>query len=263
MSYFKMRQAQMYRNEAGDGTGDGTGGGAGGGGSIDVNDPKIQAILQAKIDETVAGLKKKNQELIEKEKKHREQLSQFDGVDIEKIKNLQKQMMENEEMRLLAEGKTEEVVARRVEAMKRDYDSQIAAREAKMAEYEATLKKKEEKLAELVIDGQLREAYVSLDFDPDALDFVLMQGRQVFMMDENGRAVPRDEHGNLIFGKDGKTPISAREYLEGLADKKKFLRKPSKGAGASPNNRSSSGIDPSKMNSTERITEGLRKRGLV
>lgn len=257
MSIFKMRQAQMYRDEAGDGT---DGGAGGGGSSVDVNDPKIQAILQAKIDETVAGLKKKNQELIEKEKKHREQLSQFDGVDIEKIKNLQKQMMENEEMRLLAEGKTEEVVARRVEAMKRDYDSQIAAREAKMAEYEATLKKKEEKLAELVIDGQLREAYVSLDFDPDALDFVLMQGRQVFMMDENGRAVPRDEHGNLIFGKDGKTPISAREYLEGLADKKKFLRKPSKGAGASPNNRSSSGLDPSKMSSTQKIAEGLKQR---
>lgn len=182
---------------------------------------------------------------------------------VEKFKTLQKQIETNEEMRLLSEGKTEEVVARRVEAMKRDYDAQIAAREAKMSEYEVTLKKKEEKLAELVIDGQLREAYVALDFEPSALDFVLMQGRQVFIMDESGKAVPRDDHGNLIFGKDGKTPISAREYLEGLADKKSFLRKPSKGAGASPNNRSSSGLDPSKMNSTERITEGLRKRGLV
>lgn len=259
MSYFKMRQAQMYRNEAGDGTE----GGAGCGVQIDPNDPQIQAILQAEIEKTVAGLKKKNQELIEKEKKHREQLSQFEGVDVEKFKTLQKQIETNEEMRLLSEGKTEEVVARRVEAMKRDYDAQIAAREAKMSEYEVTLKKKEEKLAELVIDGQLREAYVALDFEPSALDFVLMQGRQVFIMDESGKAVPRDDHGNLIFGKDGKTPISAREYLEGLADKKSFLRKPSKGAGASPNNRSSSGLDPSKMNSTERITEGLRKRGLV
>jgi hypothetical protein len=257
MSYFKMRQAQMYRNEAGDGT---EGGAGGGGSSVDVNDPKIQALLQAEVEKTVAGLKKKNQELIEKEKKHREQLSQFEGVDVEKFKTLQKQIETNEEMRLLSEGKTEEVVARRVEAMKRDYDAQIAAREAKMSEYEVTLKKKEEKLAELVIDGQLREAYVALDFEPSALDFVLMQGRQVFIMDESGKAVPRDDHGNLIFGKDGKTPISAREYLEGLADKKSFLRKPSKGAGASPNNRSSSGLDPSKMSSTQKIAEGLKQR---
>ena len=261
MYIFKMGQAQKYRNEATDGTEGGAGGSIQP--TVDMNSPEIQALLQAEIDKTVAGLKKKNSELIEKEKKFKEQLSQFDGVDIEKVKNLQKQMQENEEMRLLAEGKTEEVVARRVEAMKRDYDAQIAAREAKMSEYEVTLKKKEEKLAELVIDGQLREAYVALDFDPDALDFVLMQGRQVFMMDENGRAVPRDEHGNLIFGKDGKTPISAREYLEGLADKKKFLRKPSKGAGASPNNRSSSGIDPSKMSSAQKIAEGLKQRAMA
>lgn len=258
MSIFKMRQAQMYRNESGDGTGGGAGGG-----SVDVNDPKIQALLQAEIEKTVSGLKKKNQELIEKEKKHREQLSQFEGVDVEKFKTLQKQIETNEEMRLLSEGKTEEVVARRVEAMKRDYDAQIAAREAKMSEYEVTLKKKDEKLAELVIDGQLREAYVALDFEPSALDFVLMQGRQVFIMDESGKAVPRDDHGNLIFGKDGKTPISAREYLEGLADKKSFLRKPSKGAGATPNNRSSSGIDPSKMSNAQKIAEGLKQRGLA
>lgn len=255
MSIFKMHMAQMYRNQE-----NGDGGAGAGGSSFDPNSPEVQALIQAKIDETVSGLKKKNQELIEKEKKHREQLSQFEGVDVEKFKTLQKQIETNEEMRLLSEGKTEEVVARRVEAMKRDYDAQIAAREAKMSEYEVTLKKKEEKLAELVIDGQLREAYVALDFEPSALDFVLMQGRQVFIMDESGKAVPRDDHGNLIFGKDGKTPISAREYLEGLADKKSFLRKPSKGAGASPNNRSSSGLDPSKMSSTQKIAEGLKQR---
>ena len=112
MSYFKMRQAQMYRNEETDGTEGGAGGNGGSAPKVDLNSPEIQALLQAEIDKTVAGLKKKNSELIEKEKKFKEQLSQFDGVDIEKVKNLQKQMQENEEMRLLAEGKTEEVVLR-------------------------------------------------------------------------------------------------------------------------------------------------------
>lgn len=255
MSYFKMRQAQMYRNQEDGGEGSSTGGG-----SIDLNNPEIQKILQAKIDETVAGLKKKNSELIEKEKKFKEQIAKFDGVDLEKVQNLQKQMQENEEMRLLAEGKTEEVVSRRVEAMKRDFESNISARDAKLSEYEQMIKAKEERLAELVIDGQLREAYVSLDFDPTALDLILMQGRQTFIMNEDGKAVPRDSHGNLIFGKDGKTPITAKEWLEGLAEKKTFLRKPSKGAGATPN-RSSGAVDTSKMSPAQKIAEGLRQRG--
>lgn len=257
MSIIKSRTAQMYRNEADDGTG-GTGGSSGG--SVDVNDPKIQAILQAEIEKTVAGLKKKNQELIEKDKKHREQLSQFDGVDVEQYKALQKKIQENEEMRLMAEGKIEEVVARRTENALKAKDSEINAKNAKMAEYEQMLKRKEERLAELVIDGQIREAYVALDFEPSAMDFVLMQGRQVFTMDENGRAVPKDEHGNVIFGKDAKTPISAAEYLELLAEKKPFLRKPSKGAG-SQGSRSSGNVDTSKMNSTQKIASGLKKLG--
>lgn len=253
MSYFKMRQAQMYRNQESGGEGNASGG------SVDLNNPEIQKILQAKIDETVAGLKKKNSELIEKEKKLKEQVSQFDGLDVEKVKKLQQQLQENEEMRLLAEGKTEEVVARRVEAMKRDFEANLSARDAKLSEYEQMIKAKEERLAELVIDGQLREAYVGLDFEPSALDMVLMQGRQTFIMSEDGKAVPRDSHGNLIFGKDGKTPISAKEWLEGLAEKKPFLRKPSKGAGTTPN-RSSGAVDTSKMSPAQKIAEGLRQR---
>lgn len=251
----KMGQARKYRSEAGEG-GD-AGAGAGG---IDLNSPEIQKAIQARLDAEVAGLKNKNKELLDKMAASNEKLKQFDGLDVEKMKNLQKQLEENEEMRLLADGKVELVVEKRVEAMKRDFDANLAARDGKLLEYEQILKKKEDKLAELVIDGQLREAYVALDFEPSALDFVLMQGRNVFIMDENGKAVPRDEHGSLVFGKDGKTPISAREYLEGLAEKKPFLRKPSKGGGATPNRGGPS--DTSKMTSTQRIAEGLRQRGM-
>ena len=252
----KMGQAQKYRDAADDGSQ----GGAGGSG-IDLNSPEIQKAIQAKLDLEVAGLKNKNKELFDNMAASAEKLKQFDGLDVEKMKTLQKQLEENEEMRLLSEGKTEEVVNRRVEAMKRDFDANLAARDNKLSEYEQILKKKEDRLAELVIDGQLREAYVALDFEPSALDFVLMQGRNVFIMDENGKAVPRDEHGSLIFGKDGKTPISAYEYLEGLAEKKTFLRKPSKGGGAQQNR--GSGADTSKMTATQKIAEGLRKQGVV
>jgi len=261
MSILKMRQAQMYRNEATDGSEGGSGGG------VDVqailNTPEAQKAFQAMLDKEVQGLKKKNSELIDKEKKLKEQMSQYDGVDVEKIKALQKQIETNEEMRLLSEGKTEEVVTRRVEAMKRDFDANLAARDSKLSEYEKMLKDKEDRLASLVIDGQVREAYVGLDFDPEALDYALSQARSTFIMNEEGKAIPRDDHGSLIFGKDGKTPISAREWLEGLAEKKKFLRKQSAGAGTLPNTRSSGKIDVSKMSSSQKIAEGLRQRGMA
>lgn len=227
-----------------------------------LNNPEVQKAIQAKLDAEVAGLKSKNSELLDKFKKVSEQVKAFDGLDIDKIKTLQKQMEENEEMRLLAEGKTEEVVNRRIENMKRDFDAQLAAREQKLTEFQSVLKTKDEKLAELVIDGQIREAYVGLDFEPAAMEDTLMVGRKTFIMDENGKAVPRDSHGNLIFGKDGKTPITAKEWLENLSETKKYLRRQSIGAGAQGGGRSTRDVDTSKMTSTQRIAHALRNGAL-
>jgi hypothetical protein len=254
----KMGQAQKYRDEADDGTKGGAGGGAGG---IDLNSPEIQKAIQAKVDESVLGLKNKNAEVIGKLKEAQEKMKQFEGVDFEKLKNLQIQMDNNEEMRLLAEGKTEEVVTRRVELLKRDYESQITARDGKLSEYEQVLKQKEENLRKLLVDGTIREAYIQLDFEPAALEDVTRSARDVFIMDENGNVVPRDANGNMIFSKDGTTPINAAQWLELQAERKTYLRRASKGGGAGTN-RGSYGVDKSKMTSTQKIAQGLRDQGL-
>lgn len=226
--------------------------------------PEMQAAIQKRIDDEVAGLKAKNLELIEKQKALKENMSQYDGIDIKKIQTLQKQIEENEEMKLLSEGKTEEVVERRVQAMRKDYEANLSSRDAKLSEYETTLKQKQEELTALVVDGDIRQAYARLDFEPTAMDDVITLGRSIFKMDETGKAIPRDAHGNIIFSKDGKTPIGASEWLENLSETKKYLRRGSQGAGASGSGRGSSGgaIDTSKMTNTQRIAYGLQNGGL-
>ncbi len=252
-------QARKYRDDAG------VDGGDNGGGASKVQDlatnPEVQKLIQEAIEREVTGLKKKNSELIGAEKKLKEQMAQFEGLDVEHLKNLQKQMQENEEMRLLAEGKTEEVVARRVELLKKDYEAQLAARDGKLQEYEGTLKQKEENLRKLLVDGTIREAYVGLDFEPTAMADTLRNARDVFIMDpETGKVVPRDEHGNIIFSKDGKTPIDAKGWLEMQAERKPYLKRPSTGSGASGNN----GYGKSNLTggtSTSKIARGLEAAG--
>jgi len=228
--------------------------------------PEMQAAIQAKIDAEVTGLKTKNSELIEKQKTLKSDLSQYDDVDLEKIQKLQKEIDNNEEMKLLSEGKTEEVVARRVQAMKKDFEANLSARDAKIDEYLSALKQKDEKLTSLVVDGQIREAYVRLDFEPTAMDDVITSARNTFTMDhETGMATPRDNMGNIIFSKDGKTPIEASEWLENLSETKKYLRRASSGAGASGSGNTGGkrgSEDTSKMNSTQLIAHGL-KNGLL
>lgn len=226
--------------------------------------PEGMAFLQEKIDGEVSGLKTKNSELIDKQKSLKENLSKYDDVDLEKIQKLQKEIENNEEMKLLSEGKTEEVVERRVKAMRKDYDANITVRDQKIEEFKLALKQKDEKLTALVVDGQIREAYVRLDFEPTAMDDTIASARRTFTMDhESGKATPRDVNGDIIFSKDGKTPIGPTEWLENLSEQKKYLRRASSGAGANGSGSGKRGdVDTSKMTSTQRIAHGLANGGL-
>lgn len=227
---FKMPKAMKYRDEN---KGDGSDAGGGSGGSkVDLNNPEIQAAIQAKIDEEVKGLKNKNSEVIGKLKEAQEKMKQFDGLDVERLKNLQKQFEQNEEMQLLAEGKTEEVVNRRVELLKKDHNQQIEMLKTEISKYTDTLKQKDEHLRKLAVDSSVQHAYMALNFDPAALDDVIRIARDTFIMGEEGEVVPRDAKGNVLYGRDGKSVIGISEWLTVLADKKPYLRGVSKGGGA-------------------------------
>ena len=248
------RKAFGFKFQAEEDGGEGSSG-AGGSATIDMNNPAIKAAMQAAIDAEVAGLKAKNQELIGKLQK----APKMDQAEYESLLAVKKNLENNEEMRLLSENKFEEVMKKRMEARDRDVATQFQARDTKLTEYESIIKAKDERLKSLAIDGNIRAAYAELDFEPTALDDILLQARTMFHMDEDGNVAPRDSDGVLRMGKDGRTPLSAKEWLEGLAEKKAYLRRPSKGSGAAPVKGGTRGFDASKASSTEKIAEGLRQ----
>ena len=207
-----------------------------------LKNPEVQAKFQEMLENEVSGLKSKNADLINKFKRFKlepeevesliENQKRFEGLDVERLVQLQKQVEENEEMKLLSEGKIEEVVEKRVNLLKKDHARQVEAITSKVSTLEQELARREENLRELKVDGTIQKAYGELDFEPAALDFVVKSAREVFIMDDDGKVSPRDSDGNIIFGKDGSTPIDAKGWLELQAEQKPFLRKASSGAGA-------------------------------
>ena len=247
------RKALGYKFQEGE-----NGDGGNGDGAVDLNNPAIKAAMQAAIESEVAGLKAKNAELIGKLKA----TPKMDQAELESLMELKKKVEANEEMKLLSENKFEEVLKKRLEARERDVAVQLQARDAKIDEYVSVVKAKDERLKALAIDGSIRAAYAELDFEPAAMDDILLQARTMFHMDEDGNVAPRDADGVLRMGKDGRTPLSAKEWLEGLAEKKSYLRRASKGSGAAPAKGGTRGFDASKATSTQLIAEGLRQKGL-
>ena len=144
----------------------------------------------------------------------------FAGIDPEEVAALKAEREAMEEARLKSEGKLEEVTAKRLEKAKAEYqkmaDDATAQRDAERARannFEAKV------LASQIMGAATGKVHA----DPATMDVVAMLAKSVFSLNDNGDAVAFDQDGNVILGKDGKTPYTPSEWLDGLKETHKFL----------------------------------------
>lgn len=189
---------------------DGTGSGGGGGGGDDV-----QAKIDAAVAAAVTGLKSKNAELLGTLKERNDALKRFDGIDPDAVRSILKRFTDDEEAALIAKGQVDTVLTKRTERMKADFEKQL---QAATAEREAAAKRAEA-YQQRVLDNELRAAAAKAGIHQHAIDDALFRGRAMFALDENGTAVALGDDGRPVLGKDGKTPFSPMEWLEGMKDK--------------------------------------------
>lgn len=219
-----IRNKHSYRDEATDGEG---GKGTGGGGATIT--PEMQAI----IDQQVAGLKAKNSELLGKVKDSTEQLKRFDGIDPDAVSAMLKRFADDEEAGLIKAGKVDEVLNKRTERLRGDFEKKLTqeAERAKKAEAKAA------KLADRTLAGSLRDAAMKTGALPEAMDDIVLRARGLWSLNEDGEAVAVDADGEVILGKDGKTPLSPAEWAESLREAAPHLWPRPQGGGAQGSNK--------------------------
>lgn len=193
----------MYQAEAGDE------GGTGAGGTDD-----IAIKIKAAVDEATSGLAAKNKELLTELKNAREEAKKFEGIDPVKVKKLLDDLDADEDTKLIKEGKVDELLNRKYEKRDRDWQAKL---DAAIAERDAA-KAKADKFLDSVLDDRLRSAFNG-KVDPRSMKAALLEAKQIFKLDDEGKAVQIDSEGQVVLGKD-KTPFSPSEWIESDATRK-------------------------------------------
>lgn len=183
--------------------------------------------------------------------KQLEKLKDIDPVKYRELSELQRQV---EEGQLLKAGKIDEVVNSRVTAMKR-------ALEEERDGYKIRAETSESQLSVLLIDSAVRNEALKLGVVNTALDDVVLRARTVYKM-KDGAAVPHNEKGEVVFGKDGKTPMSMGDWVAALKKTAPHLFANSQGGGAGGGGRTGA-IDMSKASAVDKITMGLEQGGIL
>ena len=198
--------------------------------------PEIQALIDEAVGKEVAGLKAKNAELLSDKKELKGQIDalakQFEGLDIEEVKKFMAKAGEDEESRLVKEGKIDEVVAKRTERLRAEHERQLKAEKDRADAAE----KASAALRDRALADAIRSAASKAGALAEATDDFVFRSRGQFAFNESGDVVAVDRDGQAIYGKDGKTPMSPLEWAESLKETAPHLWPRAAGAGAPGNN---------------------------
>ncbi|EJO43342.1 hypothetical protein ACINIS123_2202 [Acinetobacter baumannii IS-123] len=144
---------------------------------------------------------------------------QFEGIDPEIVKKVFAQIDQDEEAKLIAEGKVNEVIQKRTEKMREEHEKLLKAEKERADKAEAYA----QKFKQSVIQSQIVQAAIELEALPEATPDIAFLAQTKFALDENGKAVAVDENGDVVIGKDGQTPMTPKNGLNLYASKTVLL----------------------------------------
>lgn len=228
---------QVYARAARSCRGGGEGDGGGGGDDptqIDVNSPAFKAALET----ATAGLKTNRDAVLEEKRQLKAQYDELTAKvsalgDLDTVAAMVKRFESDAEAKLLAEGKIDEVLSNRTEAMRADAQAKVDAANAARDETDGRLAKALGRINELLIGAEVDQACADLDCAPTARRDVRRAALEVFGVNEKTEGIEaRDAEGVLRIGPDGKNPLTPRAWLESQKEHNPHWWGASRGGGA-------------------------------
>lgn len=191
----------------------------------------------AKLDEfrdTNIAVRKENETL----KQFRERVAPIIGDDIEKFNtdfsSLQELRKKFENKELVENSSFEEALAKRTEEMKRDSTHQIATLTDLHKKAEAEKGTLQGRINTMIVDRYVGDAALHKDSGayPEALNDILVHARDIFKVDKDGNVIPVDKDGAKLYGVDGTSLLTPKEWLGKLRTERPYFFRNSNGGGA-------------------------------
>ena len=179
--------------------------------------PELQSEIDAYTETVVMKVKTKQQELLAETRAAKATAKQLQDEitglgDLESLKKFKSMFEGNEELKMIAEGKHDEVFNKRTDKLKQDYESKLTAKEQELFDVKNKLTSRDRKVLALDMiqhitkNPQINSALYSKDILREAAD-------AGWTLDDNDNAVLVID-GDIQIGKDGKSPIKFNEWLE-------------------------------------------------
>jgi hypothetical protein len=163
------------------------------------------------------------------EKDMAELQSNYKDLDPSEAREALKRLQGIEEKDMLDEGKIEELLDKRTERMRLDFEAQLTAKTTALETAESLLGNRDKELSDIKIYDSIKDAALGKGARKEALQDIKNRATGVWSL-RDGEAVALDD-GEVIVGKRG-DPLTIDEWVDSLASEATYLFEPNKGGGA-------------------------------
>lgn len=225
------------------------------------------------VEEAVSGLKKKNAELIGKEKALKAELEaaknkpSLTDDEYTEFKTLKERLEQDEMLKMLAEGKSAELIERVTKKTRLDAEAKLAAESEARTTAERKAADAQARYEQTLVNVEIAKATASGSVKPGYADLVSdIAAKRVKLVDGAVRVVNADGEVETTAG--GK-PLTVSEYIETMRGTLPDLFVASTGGGAGGSGRKPGGGNSTKlsMEMAESVSfeeyERLRKEGRI
>ena len=175
-------------------------------------------------------------------------LEKFEGINPDRYREMAETERKLKEKKMIDAGEIDKVVAERVAAMKADNEKVIGDLTKSNESLTA-------RLSSVLIDSAVKSAAVAAGVVSTAVDDVVLRAKTTFQV-KDGNVVALNDKGEVVYGKDGTTPLTIGEWVTNLKKTATHLFEGMRGSGA-PGGKGPGGVDTSKMTATQKISAGL------
>jgi len=174
-------------------------------------------------------MKAHQQKLLDETKAAKNALKAFEGIDPENIKKMMKTLESSEEAKLLAEGKLDDVVNKRTEKMRLEFDALKEAFTAEITKEKENSKNLLNKYNGERVTLALRQAAEKSGAHAESINDIVNRANGIFSVGVDDKVEARDKDGNLVAIK-GK-PLDPFIFVEQLKETAPHLWPGSEGHG--------------------------------
>lgn len=182
---------------------------------------------------------------------------------LESLRDVKKKV---DDGKLVEDTSLEEAAAARVTEVTNSFKTQLAEMAKDRDAHRDARVAAEARANAMMVENAIR----LVASDPDvamidkAVQMILPDALKTFRVEDDGKIIPKSKDGTIIYGHDGVTPKSMKEWLLEQREERDFLFKGSKGGGASGNTDNAPGrltaTELAKMKPADRI-KYARKHG--